>query len=299
VTNPYRAARLYRESGQFGQAERVLHDDDSYEGLTTRAASLTVGGDLLAAARLHEAAARLHQDAGQTEEAVAMYIQIGEPAEAARCLLRLRGDEALEDPRLAECLRRADDVDQLVRLCLRICWEATSSTRAIHELLQLRAEGLIPPALESDVAAVLVAAEGERRRPFEARAAAWATRARAEIDARFARIWGLDLGTTTCAVAIYDTQTGRPAPCLWKGNPLFASTLSVGVKGDELVGLSGEGILDERWAHLRGSKRYMGTRRRYKDGLGKLGQARIIYFLSRWKEAWDTRMNFLFGEETS
>jgi hypothetical protein len=74
-----------------------------------RAASLLAGGDVLAADHLH-AAARLHGDAQQTEQAVALYLQVGEPAEAARCLLTSLSDAAIEDPRLAACLRQAGDV---------------------------------------------------------------------------------------------------------------------------------------------------------------------------------------------
>jgi molecular chaperone DnaK len=44
-------------------------------------------------------------------------------------------------------------------------------------------------------------ADRERRRPFEARAAAWVAQAKKDVDARFATIWGLDLGTTKQSAA--------------------------------------------------------------------------------------------------
>ncbi|WP_239341844.1 hypothetical protein, partial [Frankia sp. CiP3] len=94
--------------------------------------------------------------------------------------------------------------------------------------------------------AVLGAFDAVRRGPFEARAQDWAARARKETDERFACIWGLDLGTTSCAVAIYDSRIGRPVLCPWKGSTQFASTLSIDVDGVEQVGLFGEEILGER-----------------------------------------------------
>nr|MDT0665042.1 hypothetical protein [Micromonospora sp. DSM 115978] len=108
----YRAHRLYRQAGQFGQADRVLRDDSSEQALATRADSLEAGGDPVAAARLHEAA-------GQHDRAFEMYVAMHDFAAAASCLLRQRGDDAVDDPRLADCLRRAGEFDRLVRLCLR------------------------------------------------------------------------------------------------------------------------------------------------------------------------------------
>src|SRR6185312_16411722 len=90
-------------------------------------------------------------------------------------------------------------------------------------------------------------------------------RARADTDRRFAGIWGLDLGTTMCAVAIFDTQLGKPVLCPWKGHDQFASTLSVDREGNELVGLAGEEIFAS-WlvGHISAAKRAMGTRRAYR-----------------------------------
>jgi molecular chaperone DnaK len=254
----YRAHRLYRRAEQYAQAERVLAADTSSEGLAARAASLAAGGDPGAAARLYE-------EAGRDDDAVELFVSAGEFAAAARCLLRRRGDDAVEDPRLADYLRRAGDVDQLVRLCLHRVEHHGPTTRALDELRRLRADACLPEAFQARVAEVLAESDRERRKPFEARAAAWVAQARARTDKRFAGIWGLDLGTHNCVAAIFDTRTGRAVRCPWKGDTQFAATLSMDVEGNERVGLAGEEILAEHvLGHISGSKRRMGTRTVYR-----------------------------------
>jgi molecular chaperone DnaK len=119
----------------------------------------------------------------------------------------------------------------------------------------------VPQSLKSEVTAVLDVLDAERRRPFEARAAAWVAQARADVDQRFAGIWGLDLGTSYCAAAIYDTRTGRPVVCPWKGDQQFPSTLSIDAQGGEVIGVTGEEVLGDRLlGHISGSKQRMGGR---------------------------------------
>ncbi|MEX5634726.1 Hsp70 family protein [Parafrankia sp. FMc2] len=279
----YRAHRLYCRAGQFGQADRVIEDERSPEALATRAASLETGGDLVAAARLFE-------EAGRFEEATGLFIAAGDFTAAAGCLVRWRGDEALEDPRLIDCLRRTGDIEQLVRRCLQAA-EADGASEAADvtgrgrpagssaaagtparsaglgtdELRRLRADALVPSYLLPEVDAVLAAADRTARRPFEARAAQWVATARGETDQRFAGIWGFDLGTTTCTAAIYDRRTEQVVLCRAQGETQFPSTLSLDSAGNELVGLRGEEILGGRIrGHISGSKRRMGTRQTYR-----------------------------------
>ncbi len=258
--DPYRAHLLYRRAEQFGQADRVLRDDTSPGGLAARAASAQAGGDTPAAARLYE-------QAGQHERAAELFAAAGELAAAAAALLRAHGDSALADPRLGDFLRRAGDADQLVRLCLRVLEPSASSSRgagvvtvAVEELRRLRADGLVPTALAGEAEAALVAVDADRRRPFEQRAAEWVAAARAEVDRRYAGIWGLDLGTSTCSAAIYDTVRGTAVSCSGGGEAQFAATLSLNADGNEVVGLSGEETLTDRLlGHISGAKRRMGT----------------------------------------
>jgi len=102
-------------------------------------------------------------------------------------------------------------------------------------------------------------------RRFQERAQAWVARAREDVDRRYSAIWGLDLGTTTCAAAIYDSVARQPVFCPWKGQPQFASTLSLDEHGTELVGLDGEEILAP-WlvGHIGAAKRLMGSGKVFK-----------------------------------
>ncbi|MBC6461160.1 Hsp70 family protein [Actinomadura sp. HBU206391] len=250
----YRAHRLYRRAELFGDADRVLKDEDTREGRAARADAREAGGDLVGAARLH-------QEAGRPDAATALFMRAGDFAAAAHCLSRWLGDDAIEDPRLAECLRRTGDLEELAHHCLRALDRTGRSTRIVEELRRLRNEAVLPPVLESLVAAALDVVDARGRRPFEERASRWVQRARADIDRRFAGIWGLDLGTTTSAAAVYDTELGRPVLCPWKGHQQFASTLSLDEEGNELVGLAGEEIFANRLlGHIGSAKRKMGTK---------------------------------------
>jgi molecular chaperone DnaK len=253
----YRAHRLYRRNGRFGEADRVLKGEQTSDGLAARAGAREAGGDLVGAGRLYE-------EAGRPADALPLYERAGEPAAAARCLIQLRGDAAIEDPRLAGWLRTAGDLEELVRLCLRVAGHAGPGSLAVDELRRLQGEGAVPAQLQPDVDSVLAGLGIQPMRRFEERAQAWVAQARSEIDRRFAGIWGLDLGTTTCAVAIYDTSTRQPVLCPWKGNVQFASTLALDRYGNELVGLAGEELLAS-WVvdHVSGAKRTMGSAKTY------------------------------------
>jgi molecular chaperone DnaK len=253
-----RANELFNRTGQFGEGARVLEGDDSPEALEARAASYEGGGDLTGAARLR-------QRIGQPEQAVELFMRAGDHAGAARALLGWLGAEAPEDPRLAECLRRTGEFDTLVRRCLDAVDAHGEQSRAGPILRELVEDGLVPPHLTAEVTGRLEALGAEELRRFQERAQAWVARARADVDRRYSAIWGFDLGTTTCAAAIYDTETRQPVFCPWRGAPQFASTLSLDEHGTELVGLSGEETLAP-WlvGHIGAAKRLMGSGKHFK-----------------------------------
>ena len=248
----FRANQLFLQAGQFGEAVRVLRDDDTPDALAARAQACEAGGDVAGAARLYE---RI----GQRERAVPLYMAAGEFAAAAGSLVQWLGGDAAEDARLAECLRRTGAYDELVRHCLAAVRARGSGSRAASTLRQLTDDGLVPQHLNAEVSDVLDALGARERHRFEERAQVWVARARADTDKRFSAIWGFDLGTTTCAAAIYDTQTRQPVFCPWKGHVHFASTVSLDREGNELVGLSGEETLAP-WliGHIDAAKRKMG-----------------------------------------
>lgn len=254
----YRASRLFRRAGRFGDADRVLRGERTPQALAARAEVREAGGDLVGAARFYE-------DCGQVDQAVELFIRAGQFADAARALGRSLGEEAIDDPRLVQCLRRVGAYDDLVTRCLYAIERAGLRSPLVQELRTLRDEQLVPARLVPDVEQVIGQLEEEARRPFESRAQAWIAQARRETDQRFSRIWGLDLGTTTCVAAIYDTKLERPVLCEWRGSAQFASTLSVDKQDNEVIGLAGEEILAS-WVRgsIKSSKREMGTRTRYR-----------------------------------
>lgn len=253
-----RAHRLFREAGRFGDAVRVLQRDDSPEGLRRRAEARVEGGDLGGAARLYE---QLHQ----AEDAARLYQQAGEFHAAARCWRRCLGDAAIESPELAECLRRSGAYGELVDLCVEAIQRKGRRTAAAGYLRGLLGAGALPPDLVGAARSALGILCARERRIFEERLEGWIERARQEVDERYARIWGLDLGTTMCSAAVYDTERQRPVLCQWKGRDQFASTLSIDAQGRELVGLAGEEIYGMA-GHISGSKRDMGTRKFWRIG---------------------------------
>ncbi|WP_030598482.1 Hsp70 family protein [Streptomyces fulvoviolaceus] len=251
----YRAHRLYQVAERYGDADRVLHDDDSPEGLAARAAAREAGGDLLGAARLHE-------QAGHHAEAIALYERADDPMAAARCLIRWRGDEAVEDPRLAGFLRRAGDIEELVRLCLDALARRGSASHAGSVLRSLvDDETTVTGSVRQQVLDAMEAVSAADRGVFEERVGQWAVRAKKEVDSRFSRIWGMDLGTSNCVAAVYDKTLQRPVACPRSQQPPFASTLSVTEEREEIVGLSADAVLAPRIiGHASDAKRRMGGR---------------------------------------
>ncbi|WP_329260712.1 Hsp70 family protein [Streptomyces pseudovenezuelae] len=257
----YRAHLLYRTAERYGDADRVLHDDDSPQSLAARAAAREAGGD-------HLGAARLHEQAGRHEQAVALYERADDPAAAARCLILWRGDEAVEDTRLAGFLRRAGDIEELVRRCLDALASRGHASQAESVLRSLVEDATtVTGLLRQQVLDALEALETADRGAFEERVGPWVTQAREEVQDRYSHIWGMDLGTSTCVAAVYDKTAQGPVVCPHAGQPYFASTLCVTEDGDEIVGLSGDAVLAPRIVgHVEAAKRAMGAHTRYAIG---------------------------------
>ncbi|WP_427918915.1 Hsp70 family protein [Streptomyces sp. cg40] len=259
----YHAHELFRRAARYGEADRVLHGDRTGRGKNARAAALTAGGDLPRAAQLRE-------EAEEWEEAIALWVGEKNLADAVRCLRRKLGAEALEDPRFAEWLRAIGEIEELVRLCLATVERKGSRTRAVAELRDLVGRSGLAPELVARIREALDALDAVARRGFEDRVSVWIAQARRETDERFARIWGLDLGTSQCAAAIYDTAAQQPVACLWKGRAHFPSTLCVDAEGAELVGLTIEEMQTRKaMALIRDTKRKMGTATNYRAFSGR------------------------------
>ena len=186
-------------------------------------------------------------------------------SEAARCLSRMARRRCDRGRPVITCLRRSGDTEQLARLCLRAVERKGRACTAFEELNRLRDDSLLPPHLESRILRILEELGAQGRKPFEERAEAWVARARKEVEGRYARIWALDLGTTTSAVAVYDGRTRQAVLCPWKGRQFFASTLTIDADGNETVGVTGEEALAE-WVKgfIGAAKRRIGGTTRYR-----------------------------------
>jgi len=266
----YRAHRLFRAAGRFGDAVRTLEGDQSTDSLQARARASADGGDPGGAARLHERA-------GHYQPAAQEYELAGEFAAAARCWRRHLGEDAVKlvgSVEFVRCLRRARAYGELVEVCAEAIQRRGRQSPAVThltELLRVEADSL-DPDVEQAARAALDSVSSQDRVVFEQRAPIWVERARTDVDHRYAGVWGLDLGTTTSVAAIYDSVLGRAVCCPWNGQEQFASTLSL--VGDvrrpdteytEVIGLAGEETLGKNIVgHISGAKRRLGSSTTYR-----------------------------------
>jgi molecular chaperone DnaK len=172
---------------------------------------------------------------------------------------------------LRALLVKARRIDDLARLYLDQLAAAPNDRGILDRLAALyreHAEKIESPQLR-EAGARLVTANVEvgLREAFDRGAAAWIKQARREIEKRYGRIWGMDLGTSKSAVAVFDLEAGKAVICPDKGQPHFSSTLALDKAGHEIVGLD---MVEQLRADLRGcieaSKRAMGTRKTYRIG---------------------------------
>jgi molecular chaperone DnaK len=256
------ASLLWERDAQFGEAVRVLGAGATTPEVRARMARLKEeAGDQLGAARLYRRLGRL-------DEAIRGFEAAGAFAEAAAAMLEQLGAEraVLSDDYLRLAVRAgaidafgralADAVGRRpddAKLTARAAWWVTRP-----EAAQL-AKGL------RDALAAYGAARD--RSQFDAAAARLFARAHDEIAKRFAPIWGFDLGTSKCVVAVYDSVLKRPVICESNGRTQFASSIAFDAAGNEIIGLTAEELVR---TGLRGaivaSKRQMGSDRKFRIG---------------------------------
>lgn len=256
----YRAARLYADAGRHGDARGVFDDDHSPEAAAARARASEAGGDL------RGAAAELRR-AGDLEGAAERYERAGDPAAAMRCWEDRLGPEVGGSAAYARCAVAAGRFAELAEACLTaIDHQGPTSPALGHLRILMRTRGRI---LDPDTAARAWERLGEadevERSRFTAALPGLLGRARREVGGRFSDIWALDLGTSTSVVAVYDRETGEAVPCRHRGRDRFPSSFAVDRGGEELIGLDREEELADRViAVIRGAKRSIGTRRRWR-----------------------------------
>ncbi|MFI5910064.1 Hsp70 family protein [Dactylosporangium sp. NPDC051541] len=248
-----RASGLYRRNDRYGDAERVLRGDRSPESLRERAKARLAGNDVVGAAECLA-------EAGDWSEAVDLFIRDDRRSDAKQLLVDALGDDALQDRRLAEILRANAEFRELAELCLRGLARPDLAATATGELRRLSRERALPDTVQQRVDEALDTIDGRGRQAFETKVAGYVARARTEIGREYSDIFGLDLGTSTCVVAIYGGDPPGVHLCRWRGRDHFPSTISIDRDGNEHTGLSGEeldanGIVQ----HFAETKMEMGT----------------------------------------
>lgn len=261
-----RASQLWEKDERYGEAVRSLGPLAERRDAQLRMAQVRErGGDAAGAALLYEHLQRW-------EEAATAHQAAGQWAQAARCFRAAHGDlKAACSVDYGRLMERGGQLEELLELCLQQLEQAPG-----HLALRARLRGILRDhahALQSsrlcETAQQRVAASvrGDLRPAFEREALAWIEATHQALRARFGHVWGMDLGTSKCAVALYDAEQNAAVICPHLGQPHFASTLALDHQGNEFIGLD---ALAQLRPDLRGcierSKRAMGTRKRYRIG---------------------------------
>ena len=259
-----RASQLWEKDERYGEAVRSLGPLCDRQEVQLRMAQLReAGGDAAGAAALFEVVLRW-SDARRAYEAA------GQWAEAARCYRQEHGEaRALEAPEFANLLAKAERIDELLQLYLKSLDQTPSNPTVLNRLGALvreRGSQIQSPQLRALAAARLAkVVTSDLRQRFEKTAGDLVDQARAEVQKRYGRIWGMDLGTSKSAVSLFDLENGVAVICPHKRQPHFPSTLAIDKSGNEIVGLD---ALEQLRPDLRGcierSKRSMGTRKVYR-----------------------------------
>lgn len=261
-----RASQLWERDEQFGEAVRALGSFADRSEAQLRLAQLREsGGDDTGAAAIYE-------HLGKWRDALRAYESAGRLAQAAHCYLKEHGSmKAAESPEYAGLFVREGRFDELAGFYLTQLEAHPTCTGVLshlRELFKLHEGQIRSPELRASVATLLAAkAAGRPRKDFEIAIADALRQARQDIDKRYCTVWGMDLGTSKSAVALFDLAQGQAVICPHKGGSTFPSTLAVDKNGSELVGLDGEELMrPDLIGCLERSKRDMGLRKRLSIG---------------------------------
>lgn len=265
VGDRLKASQLWEKDDRYGEAVRALGPLADRRDVQLRLAQLRErGGDAVGAARLFE-----HLNCW--DDARRCYVTAGEPVAAANCYVNAHGRaSAAQSLEYAELLGAAGCNDDLVQLYVEHL-EGEPDNRVVRERLRALVERadkvLSPPLREAARRHLARGGDLDLRRKFDGAVARWITQARGEVLKRYGRIWGMDLGTSKSAVAVFNFDARAPEICSDGGKPHFASTLSIDGSGNELVGLDSlEQLRPDIRGCIEGAKRVIGSRTTYRIG---------------------------------
>lgn len=259
------ASILWERDRQYGEAVRVLGPRAAFPEVKARVARLRQeAGD-------HLGAARLYQHIGDTDSAIQAFTAAGAFAAAAQALLdKLGVDRAIFSDDYLRFAGLAGASESVARGFLEAVRRRPNDSELVLRLstfLNGESARELGDGLRSALAEHVRDLQSSNRARFDASAAEILGRARNEVEKRYTRTWGLDLGTTKCVVAIFDTVTRKPVICDSNGRTQFASTVAFDAAGREFIGLTAAELVRPG---LRGaivaSKRLMGTDRRFRIG---------------------------------
>jgi molecular chaperone DnaK len=261
-----RASRLWERDQRYGEAILSLGPLTAREDAQREVARLRErAGDVRAAAALFE-------HLRQWDDALRLYQQAEQWDDAARCF---RGghtpDECARSSKYADLLLRQRRVDELVELMLKALERTPDDAhlrRTLRSLWRNHGGDIRNPAVREAVTRRIDGKrDDEHRRRFDAGIVSWIREAKAEVASRYSRVWGMDLGTSKSAVAIYDIERGESVVCLDGDRQLFPSTLAIDTAGREVIGI------DPRERHrtdlvgfIEQTKRAIGSRKVFKAG---------------------------------
>ena len=256
-----RTIDLYRRAGLFASVMEVTNsagqasDNDAW---IRRAEILEEAGDWAGAAEAYDQADR-------TQDAVRCYESAGMPGKAAKLLAATMSEvECVNSARYIDLMKEAGMERELTGLLVRNAASLNLGAPGVHFLNTVIKENILDDAtLEAARQAVYPL----YRKNFDARVDRWLKGACASVDERYTRIWGLDLGTTNSIAMIYNKDERKPEPCIWKGKTYFPSTLALDDRGVEVVGVTPEEALAEKFLGIvSSSKRRMGHYHVYEIG---------------------------------
>ena len=258
----FNASLLFEKAGAFGQALSALGQMPQGAEPKRRAELLERGGSFFMAGLIYE-------KMGDKDRAIEMFESAGEFTRAAHLRQLQVGDEkAVFDEKWLALLIKGRRVELLAELCLL---QARSSGRSADEkasrlrrIKSLAEQKLIGPKWAAEVAAELPSIEETDKETFRQQAGPWAEAAAQTVRETYLDCFGLDLGTSNSAVALFNKKTHHAEIALWRGQPTFPSVFAVdqtgrellGIPESELIGKSPRGIVTR-------AKRQMGTDHRY------------------------------------
>ena len=253
-----RAIDLYDSAELYASAIKLANSEDQ---LWIAARIYEKAGDFAGAAEAYRKVDRL-------DDAVRCYERAGMPGKAADLLAaKVSQDERANNAHYIDLMKAAGRRSQLVDLILRNAASLKLGSPGFQFIETELLEGNLAGLTLEQARQAAQKLYGNLQEKFDARADHWLTDARASVDGRYSKIWGLDLGTTNSAAMVYNKEQRRPEACVWKNKRVFPSTLTLDNQGVEVVGLTQEEVLNGKFLGIvSSSKRRMGKNQKYEIG---------------------------------